>query len=133
MTAGVNPAYSSTSSNHGGGRPPPWSPLRCAHRLEAFGRITSNHGGRQASPVARIAGGRLDGSRLVTAGVNPAYSSTSSNHGGGRPPPWSPLRCAHRLEAFGRITSNHGGRQASPVEPPPLRASPGGVWTDHAW
>jgi len=51
VTAGVNPAYSSTL-NHGGGGPPPWYPHLATRRWEA----------------------QMTGS--VTAGVNPAYSST---------------------------------------------------------
>src|SRR5436309_2412577 len=37
-------------------------------------------------------------------------------HGGGRPPPWSPLRCTHRLDAFRQITPGDG-RSESGLQP----------------
>src|SRR5439155_19579413 len=53
--SGLWPHFVSWVVDHGGGRPPPWSPLRDTPCLVAFGEP-----------------------RLVTAGMNPACSSTPS-------------------------------------------------------
>jgi hypothetical protein len=79
--------------------------------------------------------------RCATAGVNPAYSSTSSLARGRQASPAEPPPSHTPLGGVWWNTSGDGrsesglllhleiaGRQVSPAEPPPLHTPPGGFW-----